>query len=98
MLALTRILPREDLAEWLADLEHIRIIGMARLLSPSVETRPDELLDIDEASARLHLSKHYLYRHSKRLPFTRRIGRKLLFSSSGLDSYLKQVAQREKRK
>jgi hypothetical protein len=95
VLALTRMLPREDLAEWLADLEHIRIVGMSRLLSPTVETQSDQLLDIDETAARMHVSKDYLYRNSKRLAFTRRIGRKLLFSSSGLNSYLQQ---RERRK
>jgi excisionase family DNA binding protein len=86
-----RTLAPEELPRLLGDLEEIRASAMARLLSPAVESGPDEMLDIDQAAERMNLSKDYLYRHHKRFPFARRIGRKLLFSSAGLDSYLKRA-------
>ena len=53
---------------------------------------PDELLDIESASRRLGVSKDYLYRHSEEFPFTRRIGRKLLFSRTGIERHITQSA------
>lgn len=82
-------LPREELPQFLGELETIRVIATARLASPMIEQR-DELLEVPEAAARLSCSTDYLYRNSKRLPFVRRLGRKLLFSSAGLDAYLKR--------
>jgi hypothetical protein len=39
------------------------------------------------------ISKDFLYRNSSRYPFTRRQGRKLLFSSVGIDEYLRKAAR-----
>ena len=39
-------------------------------------TGPEHLLDVQEAAARLGMSADWLYRHAKRLPFTRRVGRR----------------------
>jgi excisionase family DNA binding protein len=85
-----RTLAPEELPRLLGDLEEIRATALARLASPAAESRPDEMLDVEQAAVRMNLSKDYLYRHHKRFPFARRIGRKLLFSSAGLDSYLKK--------
>jgi excisionase family DNA binding protein len=84
-----RILPANELPAFLGELEEIRVTALGRFATPYVETR-DELLDVEQAAGRLNVSQNYLYRHSRRLPFTRRVGRKLLFSSSGLDLYLKK--------
>ena len=81
----------EELPRLLGDLEEIRATALARLASPVAGGRPDELLDVEQAALRMNLSKDYLYRHHKRFPFARRIGRKLLFSSVGLESYLKRA-------
>jgi excisionase family DNA binding protein len=48
------------------------------------------LIDVQEASRRLGVSTDYLYRHHHKFPFTRRVGRKLLFSSLGVGQYLRQ--------
>jgi excisionase family DNA binding protein len=61
---------------------------VATLTTPTVEAKEDCLLDVSEAAKRMHCSRDYLYRHSHRLPFARRVGRKLLFSSNALDLYL----------
>lgn len=63
---------------------------MARLTAPAQPSGADELLSVEEASRRLGVSKDYLYRHGSDFPFTRRIGRKLLFSSLGIEKYIKQ--------
>ena len=49
----------------------------------------DRLLDAEEASRLLSVSSDWLYRHSRKLPFTRKLGAKMLrFSSQGIQKYL----------
>lgn len=49
----------------------------------------DHLLDADEAAKILSVSEDWLYRHAKKLPFTRKLGPKMLrFSSLGIQKYL----------
>ena len=61
----------------------------ARLTTPASSsttngTIEDRLLTADDVHAQTQLSARWLYRHADTLPFTRRIGRKVLFSSAGL--------------
>ena len=52
-------------------------------------TEKDRLLDVEEAAELLSVSPEWLYRNSKKLPFTRKLGHKLLrFSSQGIQKYL----------
>jgi excisionase family DNA binding protein len=88
VLTLARSLPNEDLPRLLGDLAEISATASARLASPVVEARPDEMLDVEEAARRMGFSKDYLYRHQRKFPFARKIGRKLLFSSVGLEKFL----------
>jgi len=45
----------------------------------------DRLLDPEEAARLLGVEVHWLYRHSKKLPFARKLSRKMLrFSERGL--------------
>jgi excisionase family DNA binding protein len=64
---------------------------MARLSAPSTVQRPDELLTIKQAADRLEISVDYLYRNHSRLPFVRRMGRTLRFSSLGIDEYIRRL-------
>jgi predicted DNA-binding transcriptional regulator AlpA len=49
----------------------------------------DRLLDAEEAAKILSVSVEWLYRNAKRLPFTRKLGHKMLrFSSVGIQKYL----------
>ncbi len=49
----------------------------------------DRLLDAEEASRLLSVSSDWLYRQAKKLPFTRKLGPKMLrFSSQGIQKYL----------
>ena len=51
----------------------------------SVSPEDDTLLSADEAAPLLGVTPRWLYRNSRRLPFTRRLSRKVLrFSKSGL--------------
>jgi len=85
-------LPVTELPRLLGELEECRCTAMARLTMPApVQAQSDELLDVAEAAHRLGLSKDYLYRHHSDFPFTRRVGRKLLFSALGIERYIRQL-------
>jgi excisionase family DNA binding protein len=83
-----RTLPADALPDFLSSLEKVRVLAFARLMAPAPNLKNDELVGIEEAARRLGISKHYLYRHAGQFPFVRHIGRKLLFSSLGIDRYI----------
>ena len=86
-----RTISQEELPRLLGDLEEIRATALARLTSPAQEFHlPDSLLGVVEAASRLGVSQHYLYRNHPRLPFTRRMGRALRFSSNGIEQYIRR--------
>jgi hypothetical protein len=80
----------EQLPELLGDLERVRVTAMARLTAPVV-TQPsvDRLLGVGEAAKQLGVSEDYLYRHHREFSFARRAGRKLLFSSVGIEKHIR---------
>jgi predicted DNA-binding transcriptional regulator AlpA len=50
---------------------------------------PDRLLDAEEAAKLLSMSTDWLYRHAKKLPFTRKLGPKMLrFSHQGIVKWM----------
>jgi excisionase family DNA binding protein len=91
VLLVARELPEGELPRLLGELEEIRCTAMARLTMLAPAQRPDELLMVEQAAERLGLSVDYLYRNHSRLPFTRRMGRSLRFSSLGIDEYIKRT-------
>jgi len=81
----------DRLPELLGEIEVVRSTALLRLsTSPPLPSVHDQLLSIEVAAQRLGMSKDYLYRHHVRLPFTRRIGRNLRFSSLGIERYIAQ--------
>lgn len=51
----------------------------------------DRLLTIDEVAQRLSVSKDWVYRNLKRLPFTKKLGPKLVrFSEASLQKWLRE--------
>ena len=49
----------------------------------------ERLIDAEEAAKLLSVSEDWLYRQAKKLPFTRKLGPKMLrFSSQGMQKYL----------
>jgi|SRR5215472_3502220 len=83
-----RGLSQDQLPELLGELEVIRATAMLRMSAPSPALEHDELLDVKAAAGRVGFAVDYLYRHADSLPFTRRIGRSLRFSSREIDRYI----------
>jgi len=84
-----RELPAHELPRLLGELEEIRCTALARLTAPApAQSQADELLSAPEAARRLGISLDYLYRHHRDFPFTRRVGRRLLFSALGMGKYI----------
>lgn len=82
-------LPSEELPRLLGELEEIRCTALARLSMPKPAAQDDELLDIDTTATKLGVSKDYLYRNHSRFSFTRRMGKRLLFSRLGLEKHMR---------
>jgi excisionase family DNA binding protein len=61
--------------------------GLAEGVQERPVAGPDVNVDVREASRLLGVSQRYLYRKARSLPFARRIGRRLLFSRSGLERW-----------
>ncbi len=90
VLMAARELPVDDLPRLMGELEEIRCTAMARLATPApAQSQADELLSAVEAARRLGISQDYLYRHHRGFPFSRRVGRRLLFSALGIEKYIK---------
>jgi excisionase family DNA binding protein len=90
--AVARDLPAEELPDLIGQLESVKAAAWARLSSPAAAQSQshDELLSVEVAAERLGVSRDYLYRHAQDYPFTRRQGRKLLFSAHGIEKHIRQ--------
>ena len=76
----------------LSQLSAVQSAMAARLVSADRDdaaSTEDTLLSVDQAAERLGVSKDWLFRRSKTLPFVVRLGRHLKFSSRGIDRYLR---------
>lgn len=91
--------PPEALPKWLALLAWALAYIEERLTAslqqgrPLVESKPqaqpkERLMGVHEAAHVLGVKPDWLYRHANELPFTRRIGRHLRFSSEAIQQYL----------
>jgi len=85
-------LDRDELPRLLGDLEEIRATAMGRLATPPTPAQHDEWLGVDEAARLLSVSSDHLYHNHARYPFTRRMGKRLLFSRNGIEKYMKKTA------
>jgi len=65
----------------------LRLRTEAAPVSGNGQREVDENLSAAEAARRLGLSKDYLYRHADKMPFTVKIGRRVLFSARGLETW-----------
>lgn len=88
----------EELTEVLAVLEGLKARVWSRLFQlsgageeeeESPRPDPDQLLDVNDASAVLGVTPRWLYDHADKLPFTRKLApRTLRFSERGLYRWL----------
>lgn len=85
-------LPPGELPDFIGELESVKATAWARLSAPasSSPAEHDELLSVEVAAERLGVSRDYLYRHHAQYSFTRRQGRKLLFSAAGIGKYIRE--------
>jgi hypothetical protein len=91
ILKAARELPAEELPGLIGQLEAAKATAWARLTAPAIAPQVhDERLDVAAAAERLGVSPDYLYRHAEEYPFTRRQGRKLLFSALGIEKHIQQ--------
>ena len=80
--------PNNALAEALAGVLEA-IIHKAVKEALNGHREEDLLLDAEEAAKLMSVSEDWLYRHAKKLPFTRKLGPKMLrFSALGVQKYL----------
>jgi excisionase family DNA binding protein len=85
-----RTLPPAELPRLLGDLEEVRATALARLSAPATVQSADEFLTVKQAAQKLGCSTDYLYKNSASLPFARHLGKKLLFSTHGIEEYLRK--------
>lgn len=90
-------LPGPAVAGLLARLAAVQAALAARALTLALEPAEppsadaDRLLTAEEAAERLAMSRDWVYRHARRLPFTVRLdGSALRFTAHGIDRYLRQ--------
>jgi hypothetical protein len=88
VLQAARTLPPAELPRLLGDLAEIAATAQARLSAPAPVPLADELLTCRQAAEKLGCSKDFLYRGN--FPFVVRLGRKRMFSSNGIATYLRQ--------
>ena len=100
LLAAPKQIPPEAIPQVVGELERLKTSLVGRLVAEksrnnsesdkSEDTEEDRLLTVKEAAKRLGVCPDYLYRN-KNLPFRVRLpnSRKALFSSQGIDRYLK---------
>lgn len=88
-LQLARDLDRHELPKLLGELEEVRATAQARLVTPPALAQPDKWLGVEEAASMLGVGVDFLYHHHQRYPFTRREGKRLLFSRAGIEKYMR---------
>jgi len=85
-------LPRDIIPALLMELAALQLSLAASLENsyrPDVGMPHDHLLTVEQAAGQLSVSRDWLYRHSRSLPFVVRQGRLLRFSTKGIDEYLR---------
>ena len=90
-------MPEEQIPALMTEIAALQQAIAARLLTtpqqksgnPDLLSTEDMLLTAKQAAAILGVNPRWLYRHSKKFPFTRRLARKVLrFSEIGVRRYL----------
>ena len=86
-----RELPTGELPSFIGELEAVKATAWARLSAPASSlVEHDELVSVEVAAERLGVGRDYLYRHHSQYSFTRRTGRKLLFSAQGIEKHIRE--------
>lgn len=84
---------RDSCAALIGELEKMKALAYGKMWQrePGTIHQEDRMLEIDEAATKLGVTKDYLYRHAKTLPFTVRVApRQLRFSLHGIGRYIQK--------
>lgn len=90
------LLPPEVIPTLRAELAKLDSLLLMRLSFPETNDHSenardgDRLLTAKEAATKIGTAPDWLYRRSRTLPFTVRIGRKVLFSEAGIEKFIRQ--------
>jgi len=92
--SMVKDLSLEKCLSMLIILASVQTLLLGRILSFNGKPelfQEDKLLNVEQAAERLGCNPDWLYRHSKKLPFTRRLSpRQLRFSSKGIKKYIQE--------
>lgn len=87
----------QEIPSILGDLERLKASGWARLTAPQIKVNnqtlegEDQLLTVEEVAKKLGVPRDWIYRRTRKLPFTVRLGpRHVRFSLRGLERYIRQ--------
>ena len=87
-------LPLEAIPAMRGELAKLDTVLLSRLLGAGSNGNPStpagRNLGVKEAAQRIGVSQDWLYRKAGELPFTVRIGRRVLFSEAGIEKYIRQ--------
>ena len=90
-LAAATTIPLPELPSFLGQLREIEATALARLHAIQggrAPVEPEQLLDVTEAAKRLSVSKDYLYRNWKNLPFAQKYEWGVRFRAEGIDQFI----------
>jgi hypothetical protein len=90
VLKVARSASTDELPRFLGDLEIVRAVAWQRLATPTekVQQPKEELLNVHQAARRLGVSTKFLYTNP--FPFTRQVGRRVLFSATDLNAFIRR--------
>jgi predicted DNA-binding transcriptional regulator AlpA len=74
----------------LSALQSRLVLRLATDAARDVADGEDRLVTVEAAAALLQKSEVWLYRHARALPFTRRVGRSLRFSTRGIRRFIER--------
>ncbi len=90
-LAAAATIPLPELPSFLGQLREIEATALARLHAiqdSRASVEPEQLIDVTEAAKRLSVSKDYLYRNWKKLPFAQKYEWGVRFRAKGVDQFI----------
>lgn len=81
--------PLDELPQLVGFLAHAQALALARIAAAQSDTPPPAARNLTarEAAKLLGVSASWLHKNARELPFTRRIGRRVLFDSAGLERW-----------
>jgi len=84
----------EELPALVGALAQAQAVALARLTTPRLENHEtsgqEGNLSAEEAARRLGVSPSYIYKNARSLPFTARIGRRVVCTARGVDRWVRQ--------